>query len=340
MWLPRGDHKGRPYEYSKIQKITMSQVIVLGDACVDMVIHLPDHRAGLPDLTHSAPQLFGGGSGANVAVALARLGVEVMMVGAVGDDGYGRWLCQDLSCEGVDVRGMYPVSDAFTPMVMALVEPDGERLVVVWPPEGGAHLHLPAAAINPDWFTSAAWLHTTGMCLRASPVREAVLHGMQLARAAGVLVSLDLNMRLELWGLDDETRRTFARAIALSDMVLGNAEEEIRPLTGADSAEAGAQCLCDGKRIVVARQGNRGAFVTTPEETFHVPAFPVQVVNTLGAGDAFNGGFIAACLAKTGLKEAVRWGNGVAALNISQDGARSVSSLADLQQMLSSTAAC
>ena len=315
----------------------MSQVIVLGDACVDMVIHLPDHRAGPPDLTHSAPQLFGGGSGANVAVALARLGVAVMMVGAVGDDGYGRWLCEDLSREGVDAKGVCPVRDAFTPMVMALIEPNGERLVVVWPPEGGAHHHLQAEAINPAWITAAAWLHTTGLCLRESPTREAVLFAMQQAQEAGVPVSLDLNMRLELWGLDNETRRVFERAIALSDFVLGNGEEEIRPLTGADSVEAGAKQLGDGQRIVVARQGSQGALVATPQETFHVPAFQVEVVNTLGAGDAFNGGFIAACLAKVGIKEAVRWGNAVAALNISHDGARSLPSLADLQCLLGTT---
>jgi fructokinase/2-dehydro-3-deoxygluconokinase len=318
----------------------MPQVIVLGDACVDMVIRLPNYGADTPDLTQSAPQLYGGGSGANVAVALARLGVAVTMVGAVGDDGYGRWLCEDLDREGVDVKGVCPVREAFTPMVMALIEPDGERLVVVWPPEGGAHLHLPTEAINPKWIKSASWLHTTGMCLRASPVRESVLYGMEQARAAGVPVSLDLNMRLELWGLDNETRRTFERAIALSDIVLGNAEEEIRPLTGTDSAAAGAKQLCDGKRIVVARQGSQGALVATPKDIFHIPAFQVKVVNTLGAGDAFNGGFIAACLAKVGIKEAVRWGNGVAALNISQDGARSLPSLADLQQMLDSTTSC
>ncbi|MCP4421052.1 MAG: sugar kinase, partial [Chloroflexi bacterium] len=311
-----------------------SRVVVLGDACVDMVIRLPNRTSGTPDLTNSVPRLHGGGSAANVAVALARLGTAVTMVGAVGDDGYGRWVCDDLSREGVDIQGVCSLHDAFTPMVMALIEPNGERLIVVWPPEGGAQFHLSADAINPAWIISASWLHTTGMCLRASPAREAVLYGMELAREAGVSVSLDLNMRLELWGLDDETRRTFERAIALSDVVFGNAEEEIMPIAGADSAETGAQYLCDGKRIIVARQGNKGALVATPQETFHVPAFQAQVVDTLGAGDAFNGGFIAARLAKVGVREAARWGNAVAALKIGQAGARGLPSLEDLQQML------
>lgn len=315
--------------------MSIPQVIVLGDACVDMVIRLPHRIASTPDLTRSVPQLHGGGSAANVAVALARLGVVVTMVGAVGDDGYGRWVREDLGREGVDVKGVCSVHNGFTPMVIALIEPDGERLVVVWPQDDGAHLQLQVDAIDPAWLTSASWLHTTGLCLRASPARDTVLYEMEQARAAGLSVSLDLNMRLELWGLDDETRRTFERAIELSDVVFGNAEEEILPISGADSAEAGAQCLCDGKRLVVARKGNKGAMVVTPKETFHVPAFPTQVIDTLGAGDAFNGGFIAACLAKVGIKEAARWGNAVAALKISQAGARSLPSLKDLQQMLS-----
>jgi len=101
-----------------------------------------------------------------------------------------------------------------------------------------------------------------------------------------------------------------------------------------DTAKAAAQHLCAGKRIIVARQGDKGALLVTPQETFQVPAYKTQVVDTLGAGDAFNGGFIAACLAKVDIREAARWGNAVAALKIAQAGARGLPSLKDLQQML------
>jgi len=312
-------------------------VVVLGDACVDMVIRLPDRTRGTPDLTRSLPQLHGGGSAANVAVALARLGVTVMMVAALGDDGYGRWIRDDLVREGVDLQGVCMIHDAFTPMVMALIEPDGERLVVAWPPEGGAHLRLAPDAINPALIESASWLHTTGMCLRASPAREATLHAMQLAHKSGLTVSLDLNLRLESWGLDDATRRTFEQAIQLSDVVFGNAEEEIVPIARVESAEAAIQQVCGGERIIVARQGNKGALVATPDETFRSPALETQVVDTLGAGDAFDGGFIAACLAKVDAREAARWGNAVAALKIGRIGARGLPSMKELKRTLGRT---
>jgi len=311
-----------------------SKVIVIGDACVDMVIRLPDRTAGTPDLTNSVPQLHGGGSAANVAVALARLGVAVTLVGAVGDDGYGRWILDDLSREGVNIRSISTVHDAFTPMVMALVETNGERMIVVWPPEGGAQSQLQTDAIDPALISSASWLHTTGMCLRASPARDAVLYAMELAHEAGLTVSLDLNLRLECCGLEDATRKTFERAVELSDIVFGNAEEEILPIAGKDSAKAGAQYLCDGKRIVIARLGDKGALVTTPKETFHVPAFQTKVVDTLGAGDAFDGGFIAGSLTGTGIREATRWGNAVAAFKIGRAGAQALPYMNDLRKML------
>jgi len=314
--------------------MAVPQVVVLGDACVDMVIRLPERTSGTLDMTKSVPQLHGGGSAANVAVALARLGVAVTMMGAVGDDGYGRWVCEDLDREGVDVQGLCSVYDAFTPMVMAFIELNGERRVVAWPSEGGAHLQLQIDDIDPELIASASWLHTTGMCLRASPARDAVLYAMELAGDSNLTVSLDLNLRLESWSLDVATRRALERAIELSGVVFGNAEEEILPIAGSDSVEVGAQHLCSGKRIVVARQGNKGALVITPKETFHVPAYPTQVVDTLGAGDAFDGGFIAARLAEVGLREATNWGNVVAAHKIGRIGARGLPSLEELMEML------
>jgi sugar/nucleoside kinase (ribokinase family) len=319
-----------------------SQVVVLGDANVDMLIRLPDRASGALDLTGSEPQLYGGGSAANVAVALARLGLGVSFVGSVGDDGFGRWLRDDFAREGVDGRGLITVGNAFTPMVIALVEPGGERLVVVWPPERGADLRLRPEDVDPALLDGAAWLHTTGMCLRASPVREAVLHAMALARTRGATVSLDLNLRLELWGLDQETHRTLERAIDQSDVVLGSGPEEMAPLAGLGDVEAAARAICDGRRVAVARLGADGALAVTPAsagavepgETIYAPAFPTSVADTLGAGDAFDAGFIAASLVGSDTRRALRWGNAAAALKIRRPGARGSPSRVELEELL------
>jgi sugar/nucleoside kinase (ribokinase family) len=314
--------------------MTERPVVVLGDANVDLVIRLPDRSSGRADLTGSVPHLYGGGSAANVAVALARLGVPVTFVGSVGDDGYGRWVRDDLIREGIDTGYLRLIPDAFTPMVIAMIETSGERLIVVWPPERGADNRLRLDDIDPALVTSAAWLHTTGMCLRASPVREAVLHAMQIAHSAGVPVSLDLNLRLELWGWRDHIRETIDRAITLADVVFGSATEEIVPVAGVAAVETAARTLCADRRIVVARLGEEGALAATPDGIFHAPAIPAQVIDTLGAGDAFDGGFIAARTAGHDLLEALRWANTVAALKIGQSGARGLPSRDEIERLL------
>lgn len=303
--------------------MTEPRVIVLGDANVDMLVQLPDRtEAGKISQQRAAPELHGGGTSANVAVALARLSVPVSFVGAIGADIYGRWVRDDLIREGIDVRGLSMVADAFTVMVMALIEPAGERLIYVWPPTGGAHLHLQLENIDLNVWPEAQWLHTSGICLRGNPAQETILNTMQQARNLGWSVSIDLNLRIESWGLDEDNRQIFMSAIELADVVFGNATEEIIPIVKQNSVEKAAQQLSNHTRTVVARLGEKGALVCTPDELFHAPAFPARVVDTLGAGDAFNAGFIAAQLAGTDIGEAARWGNAVAALKIECKGAR------------------
>ena len=319
-------------------------VVMLGDANVDLVIRLPERGPGKRDISGSVPQLFGGGTVANTSVALARLGVPVAFVGMVGDDGYARYVRDDLAREGIDTRGLILNPDVFTQMVLALVEPDGERMLVVWPPKGGAPVHLRPEDLDPDQITGAAWLHTSGMVLRETPVRDAVLYAMKMAREAGVPVSLDLNLRLELWGWGDDIRATLDRALPLADVVFGSGAEEIVPVAGMEpverssvgrsSVEHAARTLADGQRTVVARLGAGGALAATPDEIVVAPAFPAEVVDTVGAGDVFNAGFIAARASGHDLYTALRWGNAVAALHIGQPGARSAPTRAEVARLL------
>lgn len=309
-------------------------VLVLGDVNVDLVIPLQDLKGDIPQPRAEFTELHGGGTGGNSAAALARLGVPVRFIGAVGDDGYGRWSAETLLKEGVDTSYLQFVDQAFTSIVLAVIHPDGERELFVWPDSGAAHTRLSPDAITPGMFESADWLHTTGLCLREEPVRTAQLKAMRLAREAGITVSLDLNLRLESWGLDDSLRDVFDRAVALSDVVLGSGSDEILPYTGLDSIQEGAEALSAGMRTVIARLGSEGAFAVGPKEVFYSPAFDVPVVDTLGAGDAFNGGFICAQMEGYDLKESVRWGNGAAALNIERVGARGLPGRQELIEIL------
>ena len=309
------------------------RVLVVGDANVDLTLHVP---ARLPGGRREVrePVLATGGTAANTARALGALGVPVAFAGAVGDDAFGRRVAADLAASGVDTGALVVTREADTCQVIAMLEPDGERSLVVWPPDGGALRWLRPEDVPAELVAGAAWLHTTGMCLRDAPVRDAVLAAMAAAQAAGVPVSIDLNLRVELWGLDSERLAVVERAIALADVVLGSGPEELVPLAAAmaspdegggrkpgadDLVERAARRLSDGARTVVARLGGSGVLACASDGSLvRSPAFEVGVVSIVGAGDAFNAGCIAALVEGRGLEAALRWGNAVAARKVAR----------------------
>ena len=313
-------------------------VVVLGDVTVDLTLHALDRSLPRAAQVQRDPDIAGGGTAGNTAAALARLGVPVEFTGAVGDDAFGRWPAADFDTLGVGRRGLVAL-DRSTAQVIALVDPDGERTLWVWPTDGGALTYLEADAVPADLIVGAAWLHTTGMCLRDDPVRSAIHAGMAAARAAGVRVSIDLNLRIELWGLTDEKRAAVERAVALADVVLGAGEEELVPLAGTASVESALERLGGAERTVVARMGAHGALARAPDGAFlRVPGFTVEARNAVGAGDAFNGGFVAAMVEGRPLTDALRWGNAVAALKVARPGgARDLPTRSEVEAVLSRT---
>ena len=308
-------------------------VLVVGDTNADLEIRLP---SGTHRETHANPdpQLFGGGSAANTAAALARLDVPCRFAGAVGDDSFGRFAVESLTKVGVDTALVTVAPGEPTVTVVAVVQPDGDRLIYVWPPSGGAHGALqPSDAV--DAVLGSTWLHVSGICLRLQPARDAVLAAMQRARADGIPVSFDLNLRLENWGWEAGFREVVAAAVEHADVVLGAASDEIGPLAGIDDPIEAARALAGADRLVIARLGAAGAVACSANEVVTVPGFEVAVVDTVGAGDAFDAGFIAARLRGEDVAGAVRWGNAVAGLTVSRPGARSSPARSEVEALLS-----
>jgi sugar/nucleoside kinase (ribokinase family) len=307
-------------------------VLVVGDTNVDLEIRLPSdtHRE-----THANPdpQLFGGGSAANTAAALARLDVPCRFAGAVGDDSFGRFAVESLTEAGVDTAPVTVAPGEPTVTVIAVVQPDGDRLIYVWPPSGGAHGALrPSDAV--DAVVGSTWLHVSGICLRLQPARDAVLAAMQRARAERIPVSFDLNLRLENWGWEAGFREVVAAAVEHADVVLGSASDEIAALARIDDPVEAARTLAGADRLVIARLGAAGAVACSATEVTTVPGFEVAVVDTVGAGDTFDAGFIAARLRGEDVAGAVRWGNAVAGLTVSRAGARSSPTRSEVEALL------
>jgi len=322
----------------------MKPVLALGDANTDIIIRLP-HAKGDPV---PPPELHGGGTIANTAVGIRRLDVPVRFAGSVGNDGYGRFVAEDLAAEGVDVTLLRETNQDFTVSVFAVIGADGDRTITVWPPEGGAHAHFTPDDLPDGAVRAGGWLHCSGIALRRTPVRETIIHAAAVAAEAGIPVSLDLNLRLEFWGWKHEIRNTLRRLLPYVDIVFGSLEDEIQALVNAGdvvSVEAAVEsdpdgrramaALSAGRRTVVARRGAEGALLMTSDGVLQSrPAHPVTVVDSVGAGDAFNAGFIAARLSGAEDGTALDWGLCASAHQIAREGARALPSRAELQRCL------
>lgn len=319
--------------------VVSQPVLVIGDACVDLIVRLPEQGDG--GTYRPEPVLSVGGTGANTVIALARLNVPVALLGAVGDDGYGRFIARDLAREGVETTNVTIQHEACTAVILAIIDRDGERTLFGWPRRGAAHTALKPEQVDARAIMEASWVHTTGMCLVEQPVRAAVLRGMALARAASIPVSLDLNLRGGVVDgvLPGEFADALWSAIALADYVFGSAQDEIVYLTPDGAVEEVLGVLASSGRTVIARSGAAGATIVSADGREAVPAFPVPVVDTLGAGDTFNAGFIAARLDGESSEEAARWGNAVAALKIGRGG-NGAPSRADAEALLQGTMTC
>jgi sugar/nucleoside kinase (ribokinase family) len=312
------------------------KVIIIGDANVDLVLQMPKPN-DIEDIVKSIsePKLYGGGSAANVAVAISKLGYPVIFCGTIGDDGYGKFVREDLIKEGVETKLLHTLKNSFTPMVIAIIQPSGERIIVVWPPERDADLKLEMKHIDKEAITKAGWLHVSGMCLRDSPIRETILKSMRIAKESGVPVSFDLNLRLELWGWENNIKSTVKKAIRLSDYIFGNADEEIIPISEKKSLKEAIVALSKDDKIVIARRGSKGSIAIINGHIIKTNSYPTKVLDTLGAGDSFSGGFIASKMNGDTTEEALQWGNAVAALKIQKSGARGVPSKEEVEKLIS-----
>jgi 5-dehydro-2-deoxygluconokinase len=252
---------------------------------------------------------FVGGFAGNVATGLARLGVAVAIVSAVGDDGHGRFVRRFLEDEGVDVRwlGTHPTLRT----ALAFCE--------AWPPDNFPILFYRDPTC-PDWevrlqdvpmdeLVKAPLVYVTGTGLAREPSRSMVL-GVLERRIGRSHTVFDLDWRASLWGDRAVEYQALARIGArLADVVIGgDSEFEAASLTPATALALGA-------RVAVAKHGPHGASVHTADGgEERVPGLPVPVINGLGAGDAFGAAFGAGLLAGLPLAEAIRRGNAAGAI--------------------------
>jgi len=242
------------------------------------------------------------GTAGGTALVLSRLGATVRTHGAIGDDSIGRSLTALLDAEGVDTHGLVPKAGVQTSSSVIPVRPNGDR--PAWHCIG-ANAHFVLDDLGPDALDELDHLHLGGPEVRGGPVAAELLGR---ARDRGITTSADL-----LSGGDPGLLEWIGDALPHLDYLLLN-DEQTRGLTGSDDLANGARALLDrGVGCVALTSGADGALVVTGDDTIAVPAFPVDVVDTTGCGDAFSAGFLMGRLRGLGLADSAELGCAVAA---------------------------
>ncbi len=285
------------------------RVVGLGMACLDILVRAHE----LPTWQHGARleglAIEGGGPVATALVAAQRLGVQTGFVGTYGSDRLGQIKLQTLTENGVDVscavRRPGPENQA---ILVAVHAATGERYFSGFncpscPPLGVDEL-------DRAYITAAELLHLDGMHA------EAALQAAAWMRAAGKQVMLDGTATR---GPVSETMQGLVR---MADILICGSGFGLALTGQADLWSAGEAILTWGPRVVVQTEGADGSYTVTPTERFHTPAFPVEVVDTTGAGDVFHGAYLFGLLQGWDVRRIVRFSTAVAAIKCTRLGGR------------------
>jgi 5-dehydro-2-deoxygluconokinase len=254
-----------------------------------------------------------GGSAANVAVAAARLGRRSALISRTGDDPFGAYLHDALEGFGVDHRWVTAVPDLPTPVTFCEIFPPDHFPLYFYRRPKAPDLEIEAADLDLDAIRAAAIFWVTGTGLSQEPSRSATLAALEARAKAGITV-LDLDYRATFWPSRDEARRQVQRALPHVTVAVGNLDE-CETAVGEREPRAAARALLErGVELAVVKQGPRGVLATDGAVEVEVPPVPVEVLNGLGAGDAFGGALCHGLLAGWDLERTVRFANAAGAI--------------------------
>ncbi len=301
----------------------MSDILVVGSLNADLVVRAP--RFPEPGETISGEDLLiiPGGKGANQAVAAARQGAPVSMLGGVGNDSFGPELINNLKQNGVDTSHVQIDSQSATGTAIIVVDSNGQNSIVLSPGANGK--------VSPEDVKAVSFSGYKLLLLQHEIPIETVYSAAQRAKESGVRVLLN----------PAPARSWPDELISLPDFILPN-ETELSLLTDQPvhdlvSAENAARALLErGARNVIVTLGANGALIVSSQQVTHVNTYKVEVMDTTAAGDAFIGGFASALLQNKSLEEAVRYGCACGALATTKFGAQpSLPMQAEVEKFLS-----
>jgi 5-dehydro-2-deoxygluconokinase len=278
-------------------------VITMGRVGVDLY---PEQTGvGLADVRTFAKSL--GGSATNVAVAAARLGERAAVITKVGDDPFGPYVRAALERFGVDPRWVGTHPTLRTPVVFCEIFPPDDFPLLFYREPTAPDMTIAPEELDLDAIRAARVFWTTGTGLSAEPSRSATLAALE-ARDGGITIH-DLDHRPMFWPHEEEAGRWAREALRHATVAVGN-RDEVAVATGTrDPGDAAAALLELGVEVAIVKRGPEGVLARSRSESVEVPPVPVEVVNGLGAGDAFGGALVHGLLAGWPLERVIRLAN-------------------------------
>jgi 2-dehydro-3-deoxygluconokinase len=260
-----------------------------------------------------------GGDTSNFSVAAARMGAQVGYLTRLGSDDFGRIFLDLWESEGIDTSHVILEEGAATGIYF--VSRLGAQHAFTYYRKDSAASHLAPADIPVDYIAGAKVFHTSGITQAISnSACDAVFEAIQTARKAGVRVSYDPNVRLKLWS-PGRARAVILETISLSDFIFPSLEDARFLSLHQEPEEVAAYLLERGPQVVALKLGADGAILATQEGIERIPPYPVQAIDGTGAGDTFDGAFIASYLKGRSYEECARFANIAAALATTGHGA-------------------
>jgi len=290
---------------------TAGKLVVLGSINADHILNLPAFPTPGETLTGSQYQVAFGGKGANQAVAAGRSGADIAFIACVGDDDTGERVCQQLVNDRIDIAPVSTISGESTGVALIFVNAEGENVIGI---HAGANAALSPALVE----AQQPLIASAGALLMQleSPV-ESVLRAAQIAHQNNTTVILN---PAPAQALPDEL-------LTLVDIITPN-ETEAEKLTGIrvsndeDAARAAQALHAKGIDTVIITLGSRGVWASVQGEGTCVPGFKVTAIDTIAAGDTFNGALVTALLEEKPLQEAIRFAHAAAAIAVTRKGAQ------------------
>src|SRR5918998_2074165 len=296
---------GRTWQYSRS---AMPRVVTAGET---MVLGVPA-RPGR--LRHAARlELKVGGAESNVAIALSRLGISAGWVSFLGGDEPGQLVLDRIRGEGVDTSRVRRLQDH--PTGLYLREQVGVATRVYYYRGNSAASAMAEEAFDPGYLEGVEFLHLTGITPALSEeCRRFVLWAAEEAGESGTRLSFDVNNRSKLWS--PQEARAFAQELLPRVDLFFAGDEEARALWGRDDEEFLRELAGMGPQEIVLKKGGEGSVAVLRNEVLEQPAFPVEEVDPIGAGDAFAAGYLAGNLWGLDPEQRLRVANAMGALGV------------------------